>query len=129
MATRKTILRLALPTPLRRQFDYLPPQGLDSSALIPGVRVSVPFQARTLVGILTSIEENTEVPHEKLKCALAVLDQQALFPEDVYKLCHWAADYYHYSLGEVLASAMPTVLRKGKPLVAKARTKKFAAVA
>src|ERR1051325_9546380 len=98
-------LRIALPTSLRRLFDYLPPQEVDITKLSPGVRVRVPFQSRTLVGILISIEKDSSVPQEKLKAALEILDQAPIFPEDVYKLCQWAAEYYHYSLGEVLTGA------------------------
>lgn len=107
-------LRLALPTPLRRLFDYLPPQGVDSKALIPGVRVKVPFQSRTLVGILIETTQTSSIPVQKLKRAFSVLDETPIFPPDIFQLCQWAADYYHYALGEVLASAMPTLLRKGK---------------
>lgn len=115
MKVQGTILRLALPVPLMRVFDYLPPQGVDNKLLIPGIRLQVPFQNRTLTGILISVENQSDLPYEKLKCALQILDDQPIFPEDVYKLCQWAADYYHYSLGEVLSAAMPTILRKGKP--------------
>ena len=38
---------------------------------------------------------------------------------DIYELCEWAANYYHYSFGEVLASALPVALRKGKPVASK----------
>src|SRR5438105_1693822 len=108
-----TVLRLALPTPLRRLFDYLPPQDIDYTSLIPGIRIQVPFQRRTLVGVLISVEKNSAVPYEKLKYATHILDTQPVFSEDMYKLCLWAAEYYHASLGEVLASAMPGLLRKG----------------
>lgn len=127
MQIHSIILRLALPTPLRRQFDYLPPQGVDYKTLVPGIRVLVPFQSRTLVGILVSVEKKSDLPYEKLKSALEVLDEQPVFPADVYKLCHWAADYYHYSLGEVFSSALPTVLRKGKPAVVKPKKSKITA--
>lgn len=113
------ILRIALPTPLRRLFDYLPPQSIDYTKIKPGVRVCVPFQSRILIGILVSIEKKSSVPYEKLKQAVEILDEQPLLSEDVYKLCQWAADYYHYALGEVFASALPTLLRKGKPAIAK----------
>src|SRR4029079_18941705 len=33
------------------------------------------------------------------------------------KLCEWAAHYYHYSFGEILASAMPALFRKGETLI------------
>lgn len=123
-----SVLRLALPTPLRRLFDYLPPQPLDLSTLKPGVRVRVPFQSRTLVGVLVSIEKNSDVPYGKLKRAIEVLDEAPLLPEDVYKICHWAADYYHYSLGEVISAALPVLLRKGEPAVQKRGRKLAAAV-
>lgn len=121
------ILRLALPTPLRRLFDYLPPQDLDLTKIKPGVRVLVPFQSRTLVGVLISVEINSSVAYEKLKTAISVLDETPLFPEDVYKLCHWAANYYHYSLGEVMSAALPAILRKGKPAEVKPKSAPIAA--
>ena len=100
--TQPTFLRIALPTPPRRLFDYLPPQPLDPSTLIPGIRIRVPFQSRTIIGILTEVTKELSVPYGKLKNALEILDQEPILPPDVYKLCQWAADYYHYSLGEVL---------------------------
>ncbi len=107
-------LRLALPTPMRRLFDYLPLQGVDSRTLIPGIRYSVPFQSRTLVGFLVAVVTETAVPAAKLKAVHEQLDTAPLLPADLYQLCMWAADYYHYSLGEVLASALPKALRKGQ---------------
>ena len=44
------ILRVALPSPLRRLFDYRAPHGVDPEGLQPGVRVRVPFGRRELVG-------------------------------------------------------------------------------
>jgi primosomal protein N' (replication factor Y) len=108
------ILRVALPTPLRRLFDYLPPQDIDKSKLVPGIRVQVPFQSRTLVGMLIGVVNSSSVPYGKLKRADSILDETPLLPDDVYKICHWAAEYYHYALGEVLSAALPVLLRKGK---------------
>lgn len=108
------ILRIALPTPLRRLFDYLPPQDIDKSKLVPGVRVVVPFQSRTLVGILIEVANSSSVPYGKLKKADSILDETPILSNDVYKICQWAAEYYHYALGEVLSAAMPVLLRKGK---------------
>ncbi len=108
------ILRIALPTPLRRLFDYLPPESFDPSSLMSGVRVRVPFQSRELIGILIEVTSHSSVHEKKLKAAIEILDQSSLFPDDVYQLCQWSADYYHYALGEVLMGALPAVLRKGK---------------
>jgi len=108
-------LRIALPTPLRGLFDYLPPQRVDPKALMPGIRIKVPFQSRTLIGILVEITTSTTVPDEKMKQVLEVIDEQPVLEADIDQLCQWAANYYHHSLGEVYAAAMPALLRKGKP--------------
>ena len=89
---KPTILRVALPTPLRRLFDYFAPQDVDPKDLIPGIRVRVPFQSRSLIGVLIEIAEESPVPYGKLKSALELLDIQPILPDDIYKLCHWAAD-------------------------------------
>lgn len=113
---KSLFLRVALPTPLRRHFDYLPPQHIDLKGILPGVRVEVPFQSRKLIGILQAVVDQSEVPVNKLKPAIAILDQAPLLPESVQKLCEWAAQYYHTSLGEVLMAALPAALRRGGSL-------------
>lgn len=116
--TTGPFLKLALPTPLRQLFDYLPPEGIDLSLLKPGVRVKLPFQSRTIIGILIEISPITHVPREKLKRAISILDEQPLLPQEVRQLCEWAAGYYHHALGETFAAALPAALRKGKELPA-----------
>jgi primosomal protein N' (replication factor Y) len=112
-----SILRLAIPSPLRIEFDYLPPEGDDSgraSDLQPGCRVRVPFGNRELTGYITSVLTETEVPVSKLKPALEILDTKPLISPLMMQLCQWAAKYYHHPLGEVIAAAFPSQLRKGK---------------
>lgn len=110
------IVKVALPIPLRRCFDYLLPQGIDYTTLKKGMRVLVPFQSRTLVGTLFSIEKNTAQNSQKLKQIHAILDQEPLICPDILKLAEWASDYYHVSLGEALIAALPKYLRQDKPL-------------
>lgn len=107
-------LRIALPTPLRKLFDYLPPTDCNIESLLPGSRILVPLQKRILVGILIEITDHTETPLPKLKKALAILDVNPLIQKDIWELCRWASDYYHHSLGEVFENALPTLLRKEK---------------
>lgn len=114
--TKPQFLRLALPTPLRKLFDYLPPKDIDINTLTPGVRVRVPFHRRQVIGVLVEVAHETTVPYGKLRQAEAIIDTQSLFPPDIYDLCVWAADYYHYSLGEVLMAALPALLRKGRQI-------------
>lgn len=114
MNTVPLILRVALPTPLRRFFDYLAPQVIDLDKIKPGIRIKVPFQSREMIGILVATSSHSDVPANKLKKALAILDEKPVFTPDLYQLCEWAANYYHHALGDVFASALPQMLRKNK---------------
>ena len=55
------VLKVAIPTPLRRLFDYLPAdEDIDEnhskqSKLKPGIRVLVSFGRRSVVGVLVAI--------------------------------------------------------------------------
>lgn len=117
MIPEKSIsLRIAVPAPLRQLFDYLPPNEGDWQALKPGMRVQVPFQRRELIGIFVGFSDTPDVPMARLKRVSHLIDTNPLISSDVFALCQWAADYYHYPIGEVLAHALPGLLRKGKPL-------------
>lgn len=77
------ILRLALPSPLRRLFDYRAPAGVLRDQLQPGMRLRVPFGRREMIGILVEVTDTSEVPAEKLKPALALLDTTPPLPRIV----------------------------------------------
>lgn len=113
----KTILRVAVPSPLRRWFDYLPPKDTDPAILQPGVRLRLPFGRRTLVGMVCAIRSDSPVDSSRLKRALSVLDQQPLLPAPELRLLLWAQHYYHHAPGEVVSTALPTLLRQGKPAI------------
>ena len=108
-------VRVAIPSPLRRLFDYLPPTGTALEKILSGTRVLLPFGSREMVGIVVSIENETDVPYEKLKPITQVLDRLPLIPQNVMDLCQWAAKYYHHSFGDTLIQALPKLLRQGKP--------------
>jgi primosomal protein N' (replication factor Y) len=109
------ILRLALPSPLRRLFDYLAPPGLQPSVWQPGMRLRVPFGRREVIGILIEVSDHSEVPANKLKPALELLDAESPLPPAFFKLCLWTAQYYQHSLGDTLSWALPILLRQGEP--------------
>ncbi|PKD40236.1 primosomal protein N' [Methylomonas sp. Kb3] len=109
------ILKVAVPVPLDRLFDYLPPFGVNVSELQAGVRVLVPFGKRQQVGILLAVADNSSVRMDKLKPATAVLDTQPLLADTDIQLLRWASRYYHHPIGEVLAAAFPVALRQGRP--------------
>jgi primosomal protein N' (replication factor Y) len=106
-------LRIALPVPLRRQFDYLPVANTAASTYEVGSRVRVPFGRQQLIGFVLSIVTETEVPLSKLKPITESLDSQTLVSPHILELCEWLSSYYHHPLGEVLDLAIPVLLRKG----------------
>ena len=87
-------LRLALPTPLRRLFDYRAPANVPAEHWQPGVRVRVPFGSRKVVGILLETRTDTDVPPGKIRDALELLDPQPLFERALLELIQWTASYY-----------------------------------
>lgn len=111
------ILNIALPVPIFRTFDYLPPENFNTGQLDPGVRVVVPFGRQTKVGVLVGVSSDSSVELSLLKRVKDVLDQRSLISEVDLQILHWASEYYHHPLGEVLASAFPVLLRKGKAAV------------
>lgn len=58
----------------------------------------VPFGQRQLVGYVVA-EANDEPPKFELKFVASVLDEQRLWPDDIWQLVRWSSDYYHHSLG------------------------------
>lgn len=112
-----SVLRLALPTPVRRLFDYLPPAdtGTDVAQLTAGVRVQVPFGNRQLIGLLIEVVAESDIAPSKLKPAIAVLDNAAPLPKHLFDLARWAANYYQHPHGDALQQALPVLLRKGEP--------------
>lgn len=109
----KTYFRLAIPTPLRRHFDYLAPTGYEPKSVPIGARVKVSFGRQTLVGILLEIVHDTDVPAQKLKPIIEVLDQTPVFDQELLQLLRWCAQYYHHPIGEVMHNALPAKLRQG----------------
>jgi primosomal protein N' (replication factor Y) (superfamily II helicase) len=106
------ILRVALDTPLRRLFDYLPPaQGSVPPSV--GARVRVPFGRQRLIGLVIAVADTSEVPPARLKRILEVLDGTPIIDAGLQQLLRWGAEYYHHPLGEVLSSALPRALRLG----------------
>ncbi|KOC87969.1 primosomal protein N' [Winslowiella iniecta] len=106
------VVQVALPVPLARNFDYLLPPHMN---VVTGGRVSVPFGKRKAIGIVVGVSESSDFPLDQLKAVHEVLDQHSLFPPSLWRILLWAADYYHYPLGEVLFHAIPVLLRQGKP--------------
>ena len=118
MPAHSTVLRVALPVPLPRLFDYLPPPGVEAASVEAGRRILVPFGNRELCGMVVGhgiagigVEAGIQI-----KPALALPDPAPLLQGELLASLRWLAGYLHAPLGEVLATALPAVLRRGEPL-------------
>lgn len=106
-----SIVRVALDLPLLRLFDYLAP-GASASDI--GYRVSVPFGRSLRMGVIVDWIATSEQPVDKLKPVTAILRDIPPLPTDWLALCEFCARYYQAPLGEVMAFALPPMLRRGK---------------
>ena len=108
------IIRVAVPSPLRRLFDYLPPN--IAGDIQPGMRVRIPFGRRDIVGVVMELANGSELERSRLKAVKAVLDTEPLYSTGLLNVLCWAIRYYHHPAGEVLSTALPVRLRQGEPL-------------
>src|ERR1700722_2551965 len=112
--TPARVFRVALDTPLKRLFDYLPPESILWGAPIePGMRVRVPFGRQKLIGIVMEAANSSDVAPERLKPILEVLAPRPVLDASALALLRWAAEYYHHPIGEVLSTALPKAMRMG----------------
>ncbi len=110
-----TIVRVALPVPLRQHFDYEIENDAEQLVCI-GARVLVPFGRRQLVGIVWQLNPPDSFSGQPLKKVTQLLDPTPVFDNLLRDLLSFAADYYHHPLGDVLTSALPALLREGRLL-------------
>ncbi|MDT8406647.1 MAG: primosomal protein N' [Methylococcales bacterium] len=117
------IVQLALPVPIYSLFDYLWPDTLP--ACQPGMRVKVPFGRQTLTGFVVTQATVSSIAPGKLKPVSEALDKVSLFDDQDWAFLLWICRYYHHPLGEVLAQALPVLLRQGQPLRPLAKTSQY----
>ena len=68
MTAKNIFLSVAVPTPIRCLFDYLPEKNAKHEIFQPGLRVSVSFgQRKNITGIIVLIKNKTNHPKHKLK--------------------------------------------------------------
>ena len=112
--SQQPILKVAVSVPVSRAFDYLPPAG--SAVPAPGCRVRVPFGSRQQVGVVIGQSGTSELAPGRVRSCAEVLDPAPLLREADLRLIRFTSDYYHHPIGEVVAAALPALLRQGKAL-------------
>ncbi len=76
----------------------------------------VPFGRQETVGVVLGVTAESDLPREKLKSIRRLLDAVPLLPPMLMELLTWASAYYHHPIGEVMATALPVLLRRGLPV-------------
>ena len=99
-----------MPLPIRGTFHYQLPKGM---APAPGCRVRVPFHRRQLVGMVVGLTRDPQ-PF-KTKPIDGVLDSEPVLTPDLLEAARGLARRTQAAWGEVLFSALPGYLRRGKP--------------
>ena len=116
------VLRVAVPGPIRRWFEYLPPEdGTDDAPPVgPGMRVKVPFGASVRTGVVLEAADESEIDTVRLRRVIEPLDGEPSIPPALLRLLIWAADYYHHPIGDVVRTALPAGLRRARAAAAPA---------
>ena len=105
-----------MPGPLRRWFEYLPPdEEPGAGPLRPGTRVKVPFGGSVRTGVVLEAADESEIEAGRLRRIAARLDDEPSVSPSLLRLLVWAADYYHHPIGEVVRTALPAGLRRARP--------------
>ncbi len=108
------LIRVAVPVPLPRLFDY----ALADAAVppAPGCRVLVPFGKRELVGVVVGPGDGGGMDVSAIKPVLCVLDDTPWLTDELVATLHWASRYYQHPVGEVFDAAWPSLLRTAREL-------------
>ena len=94
-----------------KMFDYGIPEGME---VRQGVRVIVPFGRRNAKaeGYVISLSEETDVPKEKIKSIIEVLDGgKPVFTPELMELAKWMQERYFCTLNQCLQAMMPAGIR------------------
>ena len=110
-------IRVAIPVYIYDTFDYTLSAEQYPQAQV-GARVAVSFGRQNLIGIITEkLDPNEAFTGQfKLKAITELLDNEAILDQKVLTLLTWSAQYYQFPIGEVMQSALPTLLRQGRAL-------------
>ncbi|MGG0657882.1 primosomal protein N' [Rummeliibacillus pycnus] len=96
--------------PVDRPFDYIVPRELQELVEV-GCRVKVPFGPRNVLGFITAIQEQTDVPIDKIKPIAQVLDIEPVLTEEMLELAKWMTVHTLCYEIDALQVMLPSALR------------------
>ncbi|MEX3621173.1 primosomal protein N' [Viridibacillus arvi] len=96
--------------PVDRPFDYAVPD--EWQALVEaGCRVKVPFGPRNVLGFITALKEETDVPQGKLKPLSQLLDIEPVLTGEMLQLAQWMTKQTLCFEIDALQVMLPSALR------------------
>lgn len=111
----KSYLQVVLNLPLNQSFTYLDCENPDGKSRV-GFRADLKFGNRRMTGFV--ISENESLPPDcpveesKIRPILRILDDEALFDDEIIFLARWMSAYYLCSLGEAISAMLPSGKRE-----------------
>ena len=103
-----SVVTVALLVPPFQAYSYLWPFG-EKCPPLPGLLLKVPLGPRQVPGCLLNADG---VYRDDLR-AVEHFSGKPLFPSSMVVFFEWTARYYHVSVGEVLAAALPAAILSG----------------
>jgi primosomal protein N' (replication factor Y) len=107
------IAKVIVDIPVRetdRPFDYLIPETY-LQLLQPGMRVTVPFGSRTLLGFVVGINSSLDVSYDKLRPIHTILDTAPVITKDLLELALWMSQKYVCPTIMALFAVIPSALK------------------
>lgn len=107
---------VAVAAPLFNTYSYLyeplvlEKNKADVAKYFIGHRVLVPLGNRIITGYVLSIQPDEEVSYV-LKKIKEFPDKTPFFHANIIPFFRWVADYYHFPIGEVISTALPSGLK------------------
>jgi len=106
-------VQVAVPVPLHRLFDYLPPTGEPAPPV--GSRVLVPFGKRKLVGVVAGSARASEIDPARIK-PIERTFEAGLVGKELLSLMRRVTRYYAAPPGELVNHALPAMLRRNREM-------------
>src|SRR5437879_6218403 len=97
---------VVLPVPVNRSYLYEVPAAL-AARVVPGARVVVPLQHRSVVGIVTELDGRQPPASVQMKALAAAPDEEPALSPALLELGKWMSDYYGAPLGLALRAILP----------------------
>jgi primosomal protein N' (replication factor Y) len=93
-------VEVAISRPLLNSFTYK-----TKEPIAPGVRVKIPFGRRHEIGVVLGPANPAQ--GKVFKYIFEIIDQKAIYSENLLKLAKWLSQYYIHPIGEVLRAMLP----------------------